>query len=507
MKYILRNLVRMPKSTILLFLMAFLIVFLSSFGLFVNTLCKETEARSFGPLYGYYSVTDNDGEPFLGYSQIADMKSHSDVITDVAAVRRLCCIVKDVAFYGTGRYITTEKFVKPEGLVEEEGEFVRGFSLVGATSTDICEEFYNGSTVMVKGQGITNSDNENGLFKAVISGKVAEMNGLSLGDSFDVNIWSLIAGYEFSEKIAAGTYSFYEGEYADIVWLPFTVGGIYHTYEDNTITCVSPEEDVQNRIYIPITTMDAVMSLYHRSKVNEGVYRGLELNMKGSSGFVPEEATGVLNNAYIALASGTDSAMLEKAMNEIGFYTDVKLTEFRSDSAELPSSRLFRIVSGALIAVMVSGFVMLMVILIYGLNARKREFNCLVSLGKSRTNVALSYFGETAIVIAVAFIVATAVFSLLVVRLGGSISAYLNAADSTVSYNNETAATFLTENTIVALREEKMLDAANLRDTYILPSALTTATVSLAVLALVLIVIVIAMKKINALRSIGEGKL
>ena len=508
MKYTLRNLIRLPGKCIILFIIAMLVMTLSSFAVFVNRLCAETEARSFGPLYGYYGVTNADDEAFLGYGQILDLVEHSPVIADCACVMRYRCIADGLTYSGAGRYETTEQIRNEETQTLEKvtGEFIHGFMLVGTTSTDVCEEFYNGKTVMVKGRGISDGDNKAGYFKAVISDEVAELNGLSIGDTFDVNIWSLIAGYEFSmipiNGVMAGEYYYPDDKYAT-----FTVGGIYHTYDENTIGCSAPSEDAKNRIYTTISAMHYISTRYEATQNNIEIIQLFEVNARWHSEFDAKAATGVLEKAYVKLKSGTDAAKLEASINEIGFYDKVKLTPFTSDNLGLPSSRLFRIMSVLLYVIMAAGLVILVLVLIIGLVSRRREFNCLIALGKRRTCVALSYFSESAIIILTALIISAVAFGALVSLFGESISSYLNAADSAVVYSTKTSASVLSDTTIDTIRSEKMLDFRNLLDIYIIPTFAATAAVTAAVLVAILTLVMIAIKRINVLRSMGEGKL
>lgn len=512
MKYILRNLIRLPKSSILLLVMALLVMLLSSFGIFVNKLCKESEERSFGPLYGYYSVTNADGEAILGYKPLNDIKKHSNAVEDVSVVSRYRCIIKDLAFCGTGRYETTELRTDPVTGIRAvyTGEFVHGFRLVGTTSTSECEEFYNGTVFIVKGSGITKSDNENGYFKAVISDELADLNGLDIGDSFSVNIWSLIAGYDYSRGAVDGfavKAAYGATAVADDKYICFTVGGICHTYVDNTASCASPCDDSKNFVYVPISAVEYMQSLYEKTENNADILRDIAANARFSSDCDPAAFSGIAEAAYVKLSPDVDPNDFASAVNTIGFYDEIELTPFTSDSLELPSSKIFKIVSLFLYVVLITGFIMLDLILMYGITSRKREFNCLVAIGKSRSRVALSYFGEVTIVILAALIVSTVGFGVLVYSFGGTISEYLNNADSTVTFLNNTSANVLTPKTVEAIRTGKMFDFANLRDTYIIPTFIITAAATAAMLVVIFAVVFVVIKRINALRAMGEGKL
>ena len=508
MKYILRNLIRLRKNSILLFLFAVLVMILSSFGVFVAQLCKETEARSFGPLYGYYYVTNDDNEVFLGYSQLKKIREHSNVISDIQAERRLKCILKGASYIGEGRYVTTELKINYSTMKREEvtGEFVHGFMLIGTTSTEICEEFYSGTTVITEGSGISEYDNENGFLKVVVSDSFANQNGLSIGDLINVNIWSLIVGYDYS-KYSEDVLPLSGGIKADTIFVPFTIGGIYHTYKNNTISCAAPSEDANNALYIPISSMDDLLGMYDDTENNRYCLNFIVQNLRLFNGYSPTAAMGMLDRAYIKISSNRYASALEERINAIGFYDNVKLTLFTSDSTGLPSSRIFRIVSSALFVIMAAGFVMLVLILIFSIISRKREFNCLVALGKSRARVALSYFGEVAVIILIALIISSMLFGLIVFIFGGTISESLNNADSTFLYINKRSADVLTPNVINAIRNERMLDFANLRDTYILPTFALTSVATASVLAAILIVVMLTIKRINVLRAMGEGKL
>ena len=513
MRYILRNLVRIPKRSILLFSMATLVMLLSSFGIFVNTLCKEAEKRSFGPLYGYYRVSDQNGNAFLGYPQMCDIMEQSTVITDVAAVSRFKCISTNTDFYGTGQYASTRTYKSTITYMyeEETGEFVHGFSLVGVTSTDICEDFYNGTNAVIKGSGITEKDNENGLFKVVISDKVAELNGYSLGDKIEINIWSLILGYDYSHYAVEGkpedkTYPMLEDTIADDKYISFTIGGIYRTYIENSLGCSAPFEDTANMLYVPISAVSYIETLYENTENNTECKKYMRLNDVKSE-YDYSAASGRLDKAYIKLAPGTDAAELEKKLDGIGFYTSVRLIPFTSESVSLPSSRILKIVSLALYIVAVAGFSILLLIIVFGITSRKREFNCLVALGKGRFRTAASYFAEVAIIVLVAFIAASVGLGVLVILFGGGIAAYLDSADCAIVFANENASSVMRENTAVAMREKTMLDFSYLFDSYILPNVTITAIAATIMMLGMLLIIYIIIMKINALRAMGEGKL
>ena len=216
---------------------------------------------------------------------------------------------------------------------------------------------------------------------------------------------------------------------------------------------------------------------------------------------------GILDKAYVRLAPRTDSGALEEKINEIGYYTAVRLIPFTSDSVGLPSSRIFKIVSFALYIVAAAGFSILILIIIFGITSRKREFNCLIALGKSRTRVAMSYLGEITVMILSAFFVAAVCFGLLVYLSGGSISAYLDAADASVTYANENSASVLTDSMITAVRNETMLDFSRLNISYILPTFIVTAAATVLSLLVMAVIVTVMIKRINALCAMGEGKL
>lgn len=94
MLYALRNIGRLKGKSALTFLLAFVIIFLSMFGIMTNSLCNDSKERFYGPLDGTYAVTDTDGNPYLSYKAASYIKKTFRCYFVHIRVKRICYIFK-----------------------------------------------------------------------------------------------------------------------------------------------------------------------------------------------------------------------------------------------------------------------------------------------------------------------------------------------------------------------------------------------------------------------------
>ena len=502
MKYALRNLVRMPARTALMFLLLFFVLLLTMFGQFMITLCEEVKARSNGPLDGTVIVTDKDGYAAMYYTVARDISGNCDAIEHIYAVSEKQVWFEDLDYIGE------------PALFDMKGETdcTQGFMLSSVTSMDICRETYSGEIEMVSGTPITEEDNEKRILKCVVSDALAEKNGLSLGSTVTLSLISIFTKETDAYGLAGSTSLFAktngldrsrdEGKIGEETYrLKFTVGGIYHNNVKNTSTAPVPYLDNDNRIYVPITVVsDALDDLRNCDQA------AVVFSVTGQANTRPTVSTkdfmlGVTTLNYrlkdLSYADG-----VEKMLNGLGLREEMMLTPFVADAANSPAAALMLIINWCMVGVIGAGSIELFIILIFNMIARKRELSVLAALGKSRMKISLSFFAEIFVVFVVALLICALVFGLAVKTAAKPISEYLEESESSVRYENRSAADVITDNEAAEKREAQLLDFNYLFSEYIATQSLLTALLGSAVIVMAFVIITVLVSKTEVLTSL-----
>ena len=533
MRYVFRNIVRFPKKTLVIFILVSIILFLSMSGMFVITLCKEISDRTLGPLGGTVVVTDTDGERFMLYEAAKEMSSVSPFIESAEAIAEydiqpigIECIngAEPVNVYSQYRETVFGIDSREENNVKTL--LSRDMKLTAVTTTDICREFYSGEAELVEGSLISREDCDEELLKIVVSDRLAELNGLKLGDKVKINalslfarpssLWTKFSLWNDSEGnpvyVTFITYEDYILELGEkLSTMTFTVGGIYRNLVDNGSFVENAADLNDNRVYVPISViskkLDQINSdeLFNEKK-NDYVYLKSVVYTKPDDlepYMLPQDFRCVPTRLYLRLSDMSDADGLETAINRFGFYDTVKLTPFTNEAGASPAAKILIIVRYSLIGVMAAGFAILLLIIIFNMNSRSREFAVLAALGMKRLKIALSFFGEVFVVFIAAILVCSAAFVFAVRSVAAPVSEYLENYEESVDSKEVRLSIELSDNEAKRQRSENMRDIGFIAENYLTPSFILTFICSAAVLVLVLMPIYVSAKQINPLTESG----
>ncbi len=486
MRYAVRNIGRLKARSLLTLAMAFVLFFLSMFGILTGKLCRDSRARFYGPLDGSVYVTDDTLTPFLSYRAALTLAENSGVISSVSAIKEYTAFLIDIEYVGKGMFKRTRypgEAISPTLQVD----YIEGLRLCGVTSMEILEEVYGGTLTMTEGTMITERNNERHDNKIVISDTLAEKNGLSVGDVVSLAMLSL-----FHEEQMLGTEDnryFYD----------YIVGGIYHNAENNLGSVSKPWLVNDNRIYVPISTVEDITE-------NERVrfcYETPELMPGLALSSAIDNPLLIPDSLYFHLSDMETAEALEAEIGKIGFIKEVKLTKYMSDAATSPSARLSQMISILLIGIVAIGFVILLLVIFFNMNARHRELAVLSALGKRRSAVSASFFLEVLLLFLAGFLLAAVIFAGAVSLCAAPITAYLNAAEISAQISNETADFVLLGDPGSDHILEKMADFSYLAGEYILPAMLVTAALAGVILLGVYLFVRLYVSRINALSAVG----
>lgn len=461
-------------------------------GIMLVRICEDSKAHFFGLLDGSAHVTDDEYQPFFTYDAASDIGVNTDLITKVSAIYETSVFFFDMTHLGTGEYLREIYDVEtpypdyPKDATHTD--YHEGFTICGITEMAILDEVYGGDLVMVEGEMITAEDNENGVRKIVISAAVAEQNGLSVGDTVGLDIFSLFREEEKSVHI----YLMYRMNEA---YVPheYTVCGIYERKTDNALSVPKPDQILENKVYVPISTLSELSK-------NEFLQ---DFHIRNRTFDCYEMPMIVPNLLYFHLADMKDADRLETRLNDIGLYEEIVLTPYVSDTASSPSARLAQIISILLVGVIILGCLVFILAVLFNMKARHRELSMLTAIGKKRSAVAFDFFLELLILVIAALVLGAGFTAGIVTALSVPLTTYLFSLENATHVENETAELLLlgdgAGNTLV----EKVSDFSYLLREYITPSVLISCAVAMGMMVLLFTIIMLYVKKINALSEVG----
>ena len=532
MRYVFRNIIRFPKKTLVIFILVSAILLLSMSGIFVITLCREISDRTVGPLGGTAVVTDTDGDRILSYEAAMYLKNASSAVGEVEAIAEYevqpigsqCLDGADKVTIEYSPYRYSILNMRSDDESTFESVLSRDMKLVAVTTTDICKEFYSGDAELVEGTLITRGDCDNENLKIVVSDEFAKLNGLSLGDSVKINALSMFIAPPISKTydLKKGgvnvefislpfTYEDYIIELGEsLSTLTFTVGGIYHNHVNNRNVASTAADVNENRVYVPISTVSKKLQMikadptFNKKKQGYAYIQDLLPSVKDKVQYLcPQDLNCVPTRLYLRLTDISLADELEDAINEIGFYKEVKLTLFTNEAGTSPAAKILIIVRYSLIGVMIAGFVILMLIIFFNMNSRRREFAVLAALGMKRLRIALSFFGEVFVVFIAALLVCASLYSVAVRSVAVQVSEYLESSEEAADSSEMRLSDLFSENAAKKQRAESMTDTGYLARNYVLPSLWITFVSALVVLFITLAPVYVSTRKINPLTDSG----
>ena len=462
------------------------------FGTLVIRLSEDNRMHFYGALDGSVHVTDTALYPFLTYDAALKIDESSQNVKGVSAILEREVFLTDADHVGKGEKSFFRRRFDSEIWYYKSKIFVdyhEGFTLCGVSAMDILEEVYGEELTMLEGSMVTVADNEAHLNKIVISKTLAEKNGLSLGDTLTLDMLSLY----YDEEQSSDTYlRMQESPYV----YTYVIGGIYENKTDNTDAVSIPHLLNANKIYVPIATLADIGD----SEEMRHLYEDSEADYLDR---LTDDPRIVPDALYLHLDDMAKASELEKRLNEVGFYKTVKLTPYMSDAASSPSARLSEIVSRLLVGVTVLGFAVLLLSSFFHMKARHRELAVLTALGKKRGAVALSFFAETAVLTAAAFVLSGLLTAYAVSLCAVPISEYLYSAELTANITGETADMFILEDMTVQAVTAKLESFDFLQTQYILPSIRASLPAAAVLLLLVYALVFVYVQRLNVLSGIG----
>ncbi|MFV0479445.1 MAG: ABC transporter permease [Anaerorhabdus sp.] len=280
--------------------------------------------------------------------------------------------------------------------------------LSGNTMANLIE-FDNGTYTISSGRMYTDAEIENYDAVALITKELAELNGLSVGDTFQINIdpWT--------------TLTVENGITQEDLYKEFEIIGIYETIEkvdpaSENFAWLSPYESPQNRILVPATTLAKTSYDY---------------NTVAWAQWYPDETFGEFDiNAYL---SGRATFLLNNPEEVDSFIADYehKLDDYQFFNANQeefeeiskPLNSLSSTVTIVFWIVVLNSIVIVSLVIALTLKTRESEIGILLSTGASKVKVMAQLFLEMLIVTVVGFTLAVFSGMLLAGKAGEMILA------------------------------------------------------------------------------------
>ena len=468
------------------------------FGFFIRLLCEDNREHFYGPLDGSVHVTNEHLEPYLNYEAALSIADDADVITKVSAVKEYMGMLCDLRYVG---YDTMKRniYSGEEKTEDRKTQYLKGFSVVAVTSMGILPEVYGGDLEMVSGSMITDANTADGKNMIVISEELANLNGLSIGDTVTLNTASLYQnelktsrflqafdGEEFNVSVLRGDkMSDYEYTYV--------IGGIYRNLIDNTAAVLEPWNLNCNIVYVTMASMLEISE----TEILQNRFRADDMYS------ITDDPRLIPDALYFHLSDMAEAGALSDEINQIGFIERVRLTEYVSDTASSPSARLSSIISYVLIGIIAVGFVILVLSVYFNMKARHRELAVLIALGKKRTSVTLAFFFEIFILILLSLIFSSSVLAVLIFAYAKFLLEYLYSAEVSAQFQSENADFYLFENTENNIIAQSMGSPQYLIFEYMIPSVIFALLAALLLVLILYCVIMAYARRINPLYDVG----
>lgn len=387
MKYALRNLIRLPKKSILLLLLLFSTFFLVMWSNLITALCGTAIEKEIGDMDGSVRAADNDGNVPLSLAILKDIAGGFDIITGYDAVLFSSCDMEGISAIQPPKDEHTPS-VETNDLP---------FGLAAVTQMNAAEDKIHGTIRLKEGTWIETGDNTSLKCKAVISDTLAEIGGFRLGDTI-----SLV---------------FRAGEKDKTVTQSFVIGGIY-TYSESFETNVLHSSQLpDNRVYIPLDTYTKVTG----------------------------QASPMVDTFYYWMRYH-DNRTVEKLQNrlhEVGF--DVVLTPFTAGNMTAGLNDLMHMAQIAAVILMMCGILAVFITLLLIMNTRMTEFGMLAAIGKSRLRIAGDFFLELAVTALAAFGIGILFFTLTANAAAPALGTMLRDESLGSGFTNTTADQFFSD--------------------------------------------------------------
>ena len=445
-----RNLIRMPQKSILLLSISLVLCFFMLAMIWIYMMAEDHLDSMVGPLGDCVEVVSNRGEPRLSVDWAEKITDSFDVIETFYAEAGTTGKFKGLGYFQTGKEEVSSGFV---------GEKLPMY-VCAVVSTETTNAFFSGSSVITEGSGITAES----MDAVVVSEAFAKLNGLSLGDSLELRLDTNLssAGWQIT----------------------VTVGGIYSFTQATAQDNISENYQIpENKVYIPFS---AFVELY-RSIDHE---------------CIPQKVYFKLNDA----SSSTVSLLNSRVSDILYRHAGLAGTELRAvaESKEaITMDRMMKTLRVSIVAVFLCQLGALLVVFLWSFQARRREMEIYRAIGAKKMGICGMFLREFGCILALAMLLSGVLFSVLVVRFGGTIDAFLYAESNGTIQTETSYSTLASKSVYEGKANEIFGNIAVLFERYLLPSILGSILSLFIALTVLGTVIAIRVRRQECLDGIG----
>ena len=379
--FALKNLIRLPAKTILLWIVILTVLFMLMWSTFLSSLCTDTIDRKIGDLNGTVKVSDvNSGDVPISLFRAEEFCSNFGIITGYAASSESICAIKDADHFAV------------DDLSAASDPYAH--RVIACTSMQTIDSVISGSIYMVSGNGITEDDQRQAKCKVVVSDAYAKKNNIGIGDS-------LILSWQMSG--------------ADDVEQEFVIGGIYQISDTLVQDAKYNYQIAENTVFIPLST--------HRIIQNNEFLS--------------------LNSLYFYLKHNNEATVkrLEERFHEIGF-DNIELKLYTPENVAASIAKLLSVLRVTSVVVMLCGILVLFVVIFLNIQSRKKEIAILIAVGKPYLHIVRSLFIEVLVIGALSAVNAVLLFILTATAGKNSIIGYLTSDAMASEFQNTSSETF-----------------------------------------------------------------
>lgn len=294
---------------------------------------------------------------------------------------------------------------------EERDYFVRGhdLELYCVLNSETQEYFDSGAFELIEGRHITLDDNDENNLVVLISEKLAEMNGLGVGDT--------ITGENRANMLLIGDPDEVLGEPHD-----FEIVGIYKINFADDPSIYTPEYEIaENFLFSGYVTDKVIRTIYAEA---QGAY--YDPNIHGMSKvtlFVksPEILDNVIENI-----TSTDIVDWEY----FNIYEDDAVYKDRVK----PLQSIITLTTGLIFVFMLGAILVLGLLMNMWTKSRRREIGIYVSIGLQKKNILMQLIIEVVILALIAFVVSIIIAAPLSNSIGNQIADSVTRNESGETY-------------------------------------------------------------------------
>lgn len=377
--FALRNLIRMPLKTLLLFLAMLAIFVVFMWSAFISSACGNAIDREIGFLNGTVRPINETGHLSMSLYRARQIKEDFGIITDLYASGESVCGIEGAAFFAADQ--------------ADNPNDAFAHTVVACTTMDALESMICGDIFMTEGSRIRPADDEGLKCKVVVSDLLAERSGWKLGDTVRLYWHSRVYGDTQQN---------------------FVIGGIYHIEAGLQTDAQYNYLVSANTVFIPLSTYEAV---------------------------VPQEDSGVrLSSLFFRMEHSNEATVekLEARLHSMGYY-HVYLKRYTPENVVAGIAKLLMLAQVTSMVVVICGLLVFLLIIFLNIQSRKREIGVLISLGKTRGALIRSLFTEVLVIGLAALLCAVPLYYGTASAGSGAISAFFSSDVLFSEFQNTTS--------------------------------------------------------------------